>query len=322
MANFPQGIVYDNQIGKTAKVSPMREIAAGDPTRLAGCAFSGAVKDTNFWAQVDVNAGPTVTQGNGAILMATGATAAGAGTQYVSIRTARYTAGVANFFRAVVRVLDTGVAGNARRWGAFTVGGAGGVVPQDGAYFELSGTTLNAVVCKGGAPTAKASNLWDVAFTLDTNAHTYEIWYTSSKVWFYIDDVLRYTHNAATTTWSATRTLTVGLQDLNTLITQDVQMEVRVASIYSFCHIRSECIYKYVTAGTNVCKNGPGRLHRIVINSAAGTSLSVYDNPTGAGTVIAVLDTSAPACIEFDCPFFTGLTVIASGTVACTVIYE
>jgi len=322
MSNFPQNAVYDNQIGKVAKVSPMRELAASDPTRLCGTAFFGAVKDTNFWAQTDINAGATITQGSAQVLMATGAASAGAGTQYVSIRTARYMSGMANFFRGVVRVLDTGVAGNARRWGAFTPGGLGGVVPQNGAYFELTGTTFNAVVCKGGGPTAKASAAWDVPFTLDTNVHTYEIWYTSSKVWFFVDDILRYTHNAATATWSAQRTVNTSLQNLNTAITQDIQMEVRSACIYSFSHPGSECTYKYVTAGTNACKNGPGRLHRIVINSGAGTSLSVYDNPTGAGTVIAVLDTSAPQCIEFDCPFFTGLTVIASGTVACTVIYE
>lgn len=78
---------------------------------------------------------------------------------------------------------------------------------------------------------------------------------------------------------------------------------------------------------TTTLKATPGILHSIVINKIGASSniVTVYDNTTGTGTVIATIDSTiaaAPTRI-FDVQFTTGLTiVIGTGTAAdITVSY-
>ena len=99
----------------------------------------------------------------------------------------------------------------------FTVSGT---TPQDGYYFELTGTTLNAVASKSGTPTAVASTSWTrygtAPFTLDTNYHRYEIRYAGSYVLFVIDNVVRHAlSHVTTTTRTATLNLPVTVQNTN-----------------------------------------------------------------------------------------------------------
>jgi hypothetical protein len=72
---------------------------------------------------------------------------------------------------------------------------------------------------------------------------------------------------------------------------------------------------------TTVVKNTPGFLHSLVINKIGATAntITIYDNTTGSGTIIATIDSTianAPTRL-YDVEFTTGLTVvIASGTAA------
>ena len=79
-------------------------------------------------------------------------------------------------------------ANNTRDFGAMAFSGS------DGAYFRFSGTTLYAVVKKGGTETSTATTA-----VLNANWHLYEVRITASSIiTFYVDGILVYTYSATT----------------------------------------------------------------------------------------------------------------------------
>lgn len=86
--------------------------------------------------------------------------------------------------------------------------------------------------------------------------------------------------------------------------------------------------YSHITANTTTTiKTGIGILKKIVVNTKGASSniATVYDNTTGTGTVIAVIDTTSEiGAMEYDLAFTTGLTIVtATGTPAdLTVVYS
>jgi hypothetical protein len=82
--------------------------------------------------------------------------------------------------------------------------------------------------------------------------------------------------------------------------------------------------YKYISsATTTVCKAEAGILKKIIITEAVASTIIVYDNASGAGTIIASFVASAPVgTYLFDVPFSLGLTVITAGASKLTVVYE
>lgn len=74
---------------------------------------------------------------------------------------------------------------------------------------------------------------------------------------------------------------------------------------YSYSHIN--------TATTTNIATGTGVLHSITI-SKPGTSgvLTVYDNTSGAGTVIAVTGATTSVTLIYDLTFTTGLTIVST----------
>jgi len=91
-------------------------------------------------------------------------------------------------------------------------------------------------------------------------------------------------------------------------------------SASSYAHLNS--------TGTTTIKSGAGILRRVVINTkgTGSNTLTIYDNTSGSGTVIAAIDTAngVSGHFEYNVAFSTGLTVVdATGTSAdITVIYE
>ncbi len=68
--------------------------------------------------------------------------------------------------------------------------------------------------------------------------------------------------------------------------------------------------------GTTTVKSGSGYLHSLTINTKGATAntATLYDNTSGSGTVIAVVDlTSNIQTLLFDIGFTTGLTVVIAG---------
>jgi hypothetical protein len=79
------------------------------------------------------------------------------------------------------------------------------------------------------------------------------------------------------------------------------------------------CNYTHLSAnGTTTIKSGAGMLVNVTINSkgSSSNSLTLYDNTSGSGTVIAVIDSTAQIqVLNYSVAFTTGLTaVVASGT--------
>lgn len=77
------------------------------------------------------------------------------------------------------------------------------------------------------------------------------------------------------------------------------------------------------TAATTTVKSGRGNLGRIVVNTTAAGSITVYDNTAGSGTKIATLKASiVEGTYTFECRFFTGLTIVTAGASDITVTWE
>lgn len=81
------------------------------------------------------------------------------------------------------------------------------------------------------------------------------------------------------------------------------------------------------TATTTTVKSGAGSVHTVCVNSlgTVASSITVYDNTAGSGTVIAIINSLALlGCQTYDVAFATGLTLVTTGTAApdVTVSYR
>lgn len=83
-------------------------------------------------------------------------------------------------------------------------------------------------------------------------------------------------------------------------------------------------VYAHISgAATTVVRTGFGVLQKIIVGTSAAGTATVYDNTAGSGTVIAVITSAAaqaPVCLEFDCAFTTGLTVVTTAATDLTVV--
>ena len=185
-----------------------------------------------FWT-IATGTGGTVFVTGGEGLIQSMATANGSA-QMVSTAPAYFPGQVA-WMNSAARFGDTGVIGNTRRIGVFTVLSG---VPQDGCYFELSGSTLNAVTVKGGVATATTSGSWTkfstAPFTLDTNYHSFEIRWTSNRADFYIDNALRHVATGGATTLTNTLNFPMTIQSINTTASTNEIIAVRNIGIGRF----------------------------------------------------------------------------------------
>jgi hypothetical protein len=309
--------------------TPNDEMRVVTPYRLVGSIFTGSALDTNFWTERNSTNGSVVIGNGQAILTTAGSTSGSSSIQ--SIRSARYIGGSANRARMVVRMPDTGVAGNTRRWGAFNT--------TDGAFYEISGSTPKVVTRKTGvdSPVENGSFNGDYGTTVNLNDFTtvknYEIYWNNSKVYFAIAGKLVHTVSAATTTWSDTVTLPLRFENVNSSgSTNQVTLNVRNAVIHRLGNALSQTTSYYFasaqTAGVNL-KLGAGNLHAIVVNSVANTSVITLADSTSALTpVITALTannaTTTPYTIDFKgMPFFNGLRLgVTTANASLTVIYE
>jgi len=307
--------------GFVAECTPTDQIRTAQVYKLIGGIASDAALDTNFWNATLANGG-TITETGGNVILKTNTTPSGSAI-ISSVRNARYVAGVANYCRAILR-MDTGVSGNVRRWGAFTT--------STGAFFELNGTTLRIVTRNASNDTIISSGSFNgqygTTYTNPTVSTNYEIYYTTEKVHFVINSKLLHTVQSLNSPWTSNIHLPLRLENINTSINNDISVYIRGAAISRLGPSETDGIYKYITtATTTICKYSPGKLHRILCNDGStGSSITIYDNITNSGTIIATINTAkvaSPTSIELGVPFFTGLTIVSTGTTGnFTVIYE
>src|SRR6185369_6227742 len=166
---------YDTELSlETGRTSLRDDLVAQRYTVLADSLADGLA---GFWTAATANGGTATSSGGEGLLQTT---AAATGSAQITSTTVTYFPGQVAWFNSAARFNDTGSAGNIRRIGVFTVSGT---TPQNGFYYELNGTTLNAVVCNATSASATAVGSWSkfstAPFTLDTNYHSFEIRFTA-----------------------------------------------------------------------------------------------------------------------------------------------
>ena len=76
------------------------------------------------------------------------------------------------------------------------------------------------------------------------------------------------------------------------------------------------------TATTTTVKSGAGVLGKIVVNTTAAGSITIYDNTAASGTKIGTMKASiAEGSYSFDAAFTTGLTIVTAAASDITVCY-
>lgn len=79
------------------------------------------------------------------------------------------------------------------------------------------------------------------------------------------------------------------------------------------------------SAQTEVLKIGGGMLNKIIINSPGNDTITVVDNYTGSGPIIAVIKPDlgkTPFYLEYNLNFIEGLMITTTGTSDITVVYK
>lgn len=317
------------EIGRRAIVTPMNHLLVAPSYRLVGTALFSTSLDSRFWS-TSVTGSGTVVPANGETTLSTGTTFSSTA-QLQSIRAARYVGGSSNRYCAVVKCpVATGA--NIRRWGAYD--------SLNGAFFEYDntgsfsiGTRRNAVdtlVTSGSFNGVYGSRHVD-----DNYVHTYEIIWTNTKVWFYIDGELLHVADSPTDPWTNSLHLKITAENNNGANTSNNTLHLRVATISRLGELESQPqSLNITTTGTFVAKSSTGNLRAININNfptTAGTC-AIYDGvPGGGGILLGTLNyqrnassSNLPTSIPyFNMPFSTNLTlVLTGGTTDLTVIFE
>jgi hypothetical protein len=310
-----------DQYGFAAECTPNDELRTTEPVRLVGTQFNGTTLDTNFWTSTLVANG-TATVGSGILLLST-TTDSGSSASVQSVRNGRYIGASSNRFRSQIRLGDVTTTNNKRRWGLFTTGAG-----SNGAFFEESSGSLSIVTRKNGSDTAVASASWNGSTTVPTltNVNTFEIYVNNKRCYFVINGTLVHTVTSTTARYSENLCLPVRFENTNTGVGTVETLEAWTGTILG--KSKTEVIYKYIpSASTNILKYTAGKILKILHAGVAANTVTVIDNFTGSTPIMAVLNgqNNVPQYIDFGsdgCPFFTGLTVVTTGTSGVTVIYE
>jgi hypothetical protein len=317
-----------DQYGFGVEFTPNDEMRIAPVVRLAGATFSGSTLDSNYWI---TGSGTGTISASGAQAILSSGSSANGSTSLQSLRVARYVGGSSNRCRIVLRLPDTGIVNNTRAWGCFS--------QQDGAFFELSGSTISVVTRKGQSDTRVSNGSFngDIGTTIlvPTDVKTWEIYWNNSKVYFTMSGMLLHTVEANSNTWSNTLHLPIRAEDMNSSSASSVvTMNIRAASIHRLGNLLTQPTSSY-TSGTNagkLLKIGSGNLHSAIIGSQATTSVvTLYDGVNTSGSVIfsytytqGTQANNQPFNLDFKgLPFFTGLfLVIGTANSNVLVIYE
>jgi hypothetical protein len=79
------------------------------------------------------------------------------------------------------------------------------------------------------------------------------------------------------------------------------------------------------TSTTTTVKSGAGTFHSIVVGGkgSSASTVTVYDNTAGSGTVLALIDSlNQVGTYLYDIAFGTGLTVVTTGAADMVVTYR
>ncbi len=321
--------------GAAGEFSQVRDFRVAEPYRLVGIPFEGTTIDTSFWTSAVSGAGAANTQVSGMITTASG-TANSGYAQMQSVRKARFVFGQPHIVRQIIRIPTVVVALNTRRWGSYVVTSA--PTPSDGFWFELSAAgalSVNAVN-GGGAPTSVASGTFNgeagTSYTVDTNAHAYEIHYYVFGVEFYIDNVKIHTITPTTANLSGLYSLNDTWASVNSASgTTSGTMEMWSTSITrvgrEYTNPIAYCFANGQVAA-QVLKRSAGIVRGVSIGQATNNAqIALYDAVTATNAIATwVVPNNSIIPVNMtglDIPFYTGLTLAVSvQNAGLTVIYE
>lgn len=312
-----------DEYGSHAHITPNNALQVATHTKLVGTAFQGATLDPSFWTATVTGTG-AVTQGNARVVLATGATADSTA-RLTSVRNASLVGNTLNVLRMGLQ-LPTITGAVEREWGVM----AG---TTDGFLFGRTDATfyVKRVKTSSGSATSNTDFNGELGqyWTPDTNYHTWEIAWNSTDAWFLMDGETVHHYTTTTATLTDTATLGIYAKIANTSGNTNANtLNVRNASISRVGQLSNERAWKnIISATTTICKYGHGRLIRVINNAHVG-SATIYDNTAASGTTIASpnfvsSNTRTPSSnLEYDIPFFNGLTIVSNGSVDITVVYE
>lgn len=333
MADFKTSSIYDPQIQKAQRITPVGFAAVEEATRLIGTLFGAAI-DAQFWSVTNNGTASASGVASSLATLTSGTSNSGHGS-ITTVRTARFLFVNPNLCRIAARVTATGVADNTRRWGAYNASAANPPVIADGFTFEYTASTFSVCRYVGGSQTKVDSGSFNGAtgtgangtYTLDANVHAYEIIYFVMGAWFFIDGVLIHKFTPTTAILSSSLDLKVGAGSVNSGSgTTTATLQLWAGSIFRFGKYETTPKYFHgTTAASTQLKVGAGIFHEIVLNNAGGTLITIYDGVGVTANIIAIINTPATANateLNFDVPYETGLYIVTTGTWDFTLLYE
>jgi hypothetical protein len=321
--------VYEIEGGFNTQVTvtPMNALKITESLRLVGVAISGNTVEPNFWTNSITGSG-SVSQSGGEMTLSDGTTASST-VRVQSVRRARYIPAVSNYYRGQVRCPTQAGACN-RRWGAYDT--------TDGYLYQYDGTNISLMSRKNSVDSTVVNGAFNgnygLSYTLDNSNHTYQTFWTNSNAYFLIDSEVLHTMSATATTLVATPHLTVGMECNNgTGNVTNNSLVLRSATINRLGQAETAPQYSYastMSANAVNLKNGPGRLHKVVLNQLSGNNgdrLTLYDasGTTNAFSVFATNQVSSIGAIDYHLDFYNGLSYVFNGTGGtpnATFIYE
>lgn len=327
-------ILNDPSVGVSASIDTFRNLRVAQAKRVIGSNF-GSTIDTTYLYTTSVAGTGTATASNGVASLTTGATA-NSSASIVTKNKARYLSGRNNLFRFQGRFSNTGSANNVREVGVF-------IDSSNQFVFRLSGTTFQVVVKKAGVETVVSSGLFNgngsssgMGWTVDTNFHAFEILYSTARIRFLIDNDPIHTFVGAST--SLTSSLVGQIYAANTNSgggTANVSLDFMAVSVSHIGDAVNNPNYYNINAvaETRTLKGGGGTLQSISIGRPAGvgSSLTIYDNTAGSGTVIGIWDLNNAQSVGTHVMgiegvnFYNGLTYVTAGTMtngSITIFWE
>jgi hypothetical protein len=300
--------------------APNGETVALPLYKLVGDAFFDGVIDSTVWGSTLVGSGNAVASG-GQLVMTTGATA-NSSAHVHSMHVGRFTGLAPNKCRIPLQCPDGGTANNTRRWGVGTA--------ADGAYFDITGTTVSCYTRKAGVDTLRATagtlnGQFGKTFTMGVNSHFFEIIYQPRQVVWLADNKVIHTFSAAAATWTESLHLPLFYENFNSNgSTTDVTLQVRLGAIARF-GIPQTQLDGYWQAGTTAgvqLKLGPGNVWGIALSGVANNAtVTLYDGTSTAGVVIYSTGAMGSQTIPISIPLYgeafnDGLFLVISGAAA------
>jgi len=287
--NGEQTTKLNDEYGNDIEGTMLNQLKVAQNYRLSGGVFNGVTLDSNFYTSVLASNGTVTVSNTEAILTTTADSGSSSGIYANSL--ARYMGANMNYYRAVLKVGDIGIDNNTRRWGVCNI-----LPIVDGYFFQLSGTTFSIVKRKAGNNTVVNSGSFNGkgsstggTYTIDTNYHTFEIYYTNKRVMFVIDGTPIHTSMATTTSLCGTQHLRPFFDNTNTGVGSVVTSSCMVMTIsrYGTPNSQAKTYFQQGTTAGVLLKNGPGSLHLANISAVVNNSvITLYDGASTSGVVL------------------------------------